>query len=166
MKKAFLVEPWFRAAQLGEPVRNNVRANNMSKKDRRGGRDDEYWNATFEKDEEWAPRRSSKRRRARGPRDDAKLEQLCRQVERRLALTFGELEDPLLQDVMIERIEPGFGAELVVIVDLPDGRDVGETLSRLEALKGRFRSEVAEAIHRKRTPQLVFTVAQSDEEGE
>lgn len=104
---------------------------------------------------------------SRGPRrrkEDTKTEQLCRQVERRLSLALGELEDPVLGDVRIEAVEAGGGAELVVLVRVPAGQDAGDALRALGAAKGRLRREMAEAIHRKRTPQLSFSLAPPEED--
>ena len=95
-------------------------------------------------------------------RRDKKTEQLCRQVFRRLALALGELDDPLLQGLSVDSVqpEPGGGA-LVVTVCMPPGapaNDEAQVLTRLDGVAGRLRSEVAAAIHRKRTPRLVFSV--------
>lgn len=84
---------------------------------------------------------------------------LCRQVQRRLDLALAELDDPLLQGLWIQSVvqEPG-GRALLVEVVVPDVSMVAPTLARLEAARGHLRSEVAAAIHRKRTPHLQFVV--------
>jgi ribosome-binding factor A len=84
---------------------------------------------------------------------------LCRQVQRRLDLALAELDDPLLQGLWIQSVvqEPG-GRALLVEVVVPDLAAVASTLARLEAARGHLRSEVAAAIHRKRTPHLQFVV--------
>ena len=79
-------------------------------------------------------------------------------------MALGELQNPVLHDVRIEAVEPGAGAELVVFVSLPAEQDAGGVLRALGVLSGRLRSEVAEAIHRKRTPQLVFSLALPEED--
>lgn len=101
-------------------------------------------------------------RAERRPSHDAKMGQLCRQAEQRLALALAELDDEWLCDLSVEGVEPGPGGELVVLLGLPDEmgpEDVPTLFERLAAARGRLRAEVAEAIHRKRTPQLVFTIA-------
>lgn len=92
-----------------------------------------------------------------------KLEQLCRQVEERLALVLaGEVDDPhvaALTPIAVEP-EPGSG-NLVVVLALPPGAGAGEAARvarRLEVLRSFLRAEVASAIHRKRTPNLVFRI--------
>ncbi len=99
--------------------------------------------------------------RTRGTRhsNDNKARQLCRQVQRRLDLALAELEDPILQGLWVQSVEqaPG-GRALLVAVVVPDLEAVAPTLARLEAARGHLRSEVAAAIHRKRTPHLQFMV--------
>ena len=69
----------------------------------------------------------------------------------------GELEDPLLQGLWVESVEPeGGGRTLLVHVAVDDAAAVLEVLDRLKAAQGHLRSEIAAAIHRKRTPMLVF----------
>jgi ribosome-binding factor A len=92
-----------------------------------------------------------------------KVDQLCRQVEERIGLVLaGEVDDPALQDLYVVEVvpEPGSG-RLIVRLASPPGLaqpDVAEVLPRLDALRPYLRGEVAEAIHRKRTPDLVFEV--------
>jgi len=94
---------------------------------------------------------------------DKKTEQLCRQVYRRLALAFGDFDDPLLQGLSVDSVQPELGGgALVVTVCLPPGAaasDEAQLLTRLDSVAGRLRSEVAAAISRKRTPRLAFRVA-------
>ncbi|MCX4247827.1 ribosome-binding factor A [Paraliomyxa miuraensis] len=103
--------------------------------------------------------------RSRGPRGSAnnKSRQLCRQVQRRLDLALCELDDPLLQGLWVQSVEqePG-GRALVVEVVTSDPAAVAPTLARLDAARGWLRSEVAAAIHRKRTPYLQFVVVTQD----
>jgi ribosome-binding factor A len=91
--------------------------------------------------------------------DNPRARMLCRQVQRRLDLALAELDDPLLQGLWIQSVvqEPG-GRALLVEVVVPDLSLVAPTLARLEAARGHLRSEVAAAIHRKRTPHLQFVV--------
>lgn len=116
----------------------------------------------------------SGRRGRPGNGHDTKSLQLCRQVQRRLDLALGELDDPLLQGLWVRAVipEPG-GRSLLVEVVSSGGAAVHEILERLDAARGHLRSEVAAAIHRKRTPHLQFMVVpqtplqvEHDEEGE
>ena len=92
-------------------------------------------------------------------RQDTKIRQLCRQVQRRLELALGELEDPVLQGLWVHDVvpEPG-GRALLVELAGPTAGPVHEILARLDVVRGRLRAEVAAAIHRKRTPHLHFMV--------
>lgn len=97
--------------------------------------------------------------RSRSPRGSThnKSRQLCRQVQRRLDLALAELEDPLLQGLWVRSVEqePG-GRALLVEVVVANPALVAPTLARLDVARGWLRSEVAAAIHRKRTPHLQF----------
>lgn len=92
-------------------------------------------------------------------RNETKARQLCRQVQRRLELALGELDDPLLQGLWIHAVvpEPGGRALLVQLVDT-EAHPIHELLARLDVVRGRLRADVAAAIHRKRTPQLHFMI--------
>ncbi|WP_267687264.1 ribosome-binding factor A [Nannocystis sp. SCPEA4] len=92
-----------------------------------------------------------------------KLDQLSRQVEERLALVLtGEVDDPHVSALTLLGVEPEPGSgNLVVVLALPigaGGEEAELALRRLDALRPYLRSEIAGAIHRKRTPNLVFRV--------
>jgi ribosome-binding factor A len=74
----------------------------------------------------------------------------------------GECGDDLLQSLQVVAVDPAPDAsQLVVTVraGLPgEGVDPAEVLSRLNAVMGKLRCEVATAITRKRAPKLVFRV--------
>jgi ribosome-binding factor A len=94
-----------------------------------------------------------------------KVMQLCRQVEERLGLVLaGEVEDPTLQDLYVVDVtpEPGGGRLVVRFARAPGTAEtpLAVILPRLEALRPFLRGEIAAAIHRKRTPDLVFQVLQ------
>lgn len=99
-------------------------------------------------------------------REQRKVDQLCRQVEERIGLVLaGEIDDPALQDLYVVDVvpEPG-GGRLIVRLARPSGLDdvpIAALLPRLDALRPYLRGEVAQAIHRKRTPDLVFQVLQT-----
>ena len=91
--------------------------------------------------------------RAESPAADRKLKQLCREVYR--VLTQAVLDSASIVDV---RPAPD-ASRLAVQVHVEEGADPEEVLERLQKLKGYLRSELAAAIQRKRTPELVFEVA-------
>jgi ribosome-binding factor A len=112
----------------------------------------------------------------RSRKDERKREQLCRQVQRRLAIVMGgEIEDPMLQGLDVEFVTAVAGGSSLLVglrvlgVAGEDRQvDVHSMLERLNAMKGRLRNEVASAIHRKRTPELLFEILWNgdDEEDE
>jgi len=101
--------------------------------------------------------------KSRQRRDERKILQLCRQVERRLSLVFaGEIEDPALDGLVVQSVTAVAGAGVLKVdVALPDDRDETLVMRRLGAASSLLRGEVAAAIHRKRTPRLVFSLTSS-----
>jgi len=88
--------------------------------------------------------------------------QLCKQVQRTLQLTLGDFGDEVLSGLIVEAVVPApNAAQLLVMVQplLPsDSVTIDETLRRLHARVGQLRNEIARAINRKKTPQLIFQV--------
>ena len=106
--------------------------------------------------------------RARGrthrpPRADHKTQQLCRQAFRALTSALGgECGDPLLQILVVHAVSPAPNAGRL-LVDVYAGPGAGEDppheiLRRLHDVDGLLRHAVAEAIVRKRAPDLIFRV--------
>lgn len=104
----------------------------------------------------------------RSDRDLRKTQQLCKQVERRLSLVFaGELEDPQLEGIVIQSVTAVSGASLLKVeVSLSNEgdrqNDEAQVLAKLEGATQWLRSEIAHAINRKRTPQIIFSLASSE----
>jgi ribosome-binding factor A len=100
--------------------------------------------------------------RKRGRRKDF---QLCAQVQEAIASALAaELEDPLLRELWVVRVEPApTASQLLVWVALPPGSreraGAESVLARLSKVEGLLRAEVASAIHRKRVPTLSYAVA-------
>lgn len=117
---------------------------------------------------------SSGRRSRGGPgggqdeRSRRKALQLCRQVYQVLCLTLGgECDDDLLRDLTVESVVPWPNASrLMVRVVLPPGSEVGtiEVLDRLSRVEGPLRRSVAQAITRKRAPELAFMIVPAGSE--
>ena len=74
-------------------------------------------------------------------------------------MALGELNNPALEGLWVRDVlpEPG-GSSLVVAVIVDDARRAAEVLRQLGAARAVLRSEIAAAIHRKRTPHLRFVV--------
>ena len=90
-----------------------------------------------------------------------KARQLCSQVADTLNYVLaGECDDELLQNVCVLAVNPAPNtSRLLVTVSLcvPDpNADVVQVLEHLSRATGMLRCEVAAAIHRRRTPQLLF----------
>jgi len=90
----------------------------------------------------------------------SKTMQLCRQVERALALALAEQSaEPLLLAVVLDAVEPApDDTRLRVTLRVAQERAtaVPEVRAALSRCGARLRREVARAIHRKRTPGLAF----------
>jgi len=94
-------------------------------------------------------------------KQDRKVQQLCRQVQRALMYVLpGDIADPMLQEVMVESVRPAPDATRLLVVLATSRRacDVPEILRRLDLVRARMRAEVASAITRKRAPELAFQI--------
>jgi ribosome-binding factor A len=77
-----------------------------------------------------------------------------------LSYALGETSDPLLLDLVLDRVEPLQGdRHLLVVVRDPAHHGLLVTLGALDRARGFLRSVVAENIHRSKAPQLSFSVA-------
>jgi len=85
---------------------------------------------------------------------------LCRQAQRALSLSLGgECGDDVLNSLYVESVVPAPDAtHLLVCVVVPVRLGVGipDVLERLERVRGILRTAVAQAITRKRVPELSF----------
>ncbi|NVB43234.1 hypothetical protein G6O69_35750 [Pseudenhygromyxa sp. WMMC2535] len=91
---------------------------------------------------------------------ERKIRQLCRQVHERVDLVLaGELDDPILDGLWVAEVEPEPGSTAILVtLIVPNDADIAEVRAHLDAVHGHLRSEVAAAIHRKRTPHLRFAL--------
>lgn len=96
------------------------------------------------------------------PVRNRKALQLCRQVCRALHLALAGLADPQLNDLLVSEVRlfpdssrllarlcSGSGSEL----------DFEAVLMRIQRASNRLRLEVAAAIHRRKTPELIYQIA-------
>ncbi len=98
---------------------------------------------------------------AASPAAERKLKQLCREVYRVLSQALpGDSHDSAFASVSVVDVYPApDGSRLGVQLHIDPGVDPRMVLERLDRMKGHLRSEIASAIQRKRTPELVFEVA-------
>jgi ribosome-binding factor A len=106
------------------------------------------------------------RRRAQDRRRwaDHKTLRLCRQVLEALQIGLaGECGDAVLQQVFIASVDPGADpSKLEVTVELPADIRPADAFAHLERAKGLLRSLAAQAISRKKVPDLVFRLARPE----
>ncbi len=109
------------------------------------------------------PRLASKR--SAGKVTNRKALQLCRQVERILS---GSLEGDILRDLIVHSVVPApDSSRLLATVAFhePDTVATPDILAALQAAYAKLRGDVAIAIHRKKTPELIFQVLRKCENG-
>ncbi len=100
-------------------------------------------------------------------RRERKERQLCRQVHEALGYALPALRDEVLRDLWVISVEPApDGARLCAMVEAPRGAAVEDVMARLDRAAGLLRTEVAQAITRKRTPTLAFRVVLPGDDGE
>ena len=83
--------------------------------------------------------------------------QLCRQVARTLGEALAGCADEVLQNLHVVGVVPAAGGGRL-LVTLATSRPDDRTERHLARAYGLLRSEVAAAINRRRTPELVFRV--------
>jgi ribosome-binding factor A len=102
----------------------------------------------------------SGRKSGRSPRQakvDHKSQMVSRQAYRALVLAMSDESDDVLRECQVESVAPAPDASrLLVRLVMPRDVALTEILQRLEQAQGRLRRAVAEAITRKRTPELMF----------
>jgi ribosome-binding factor A len=100
---------------------------------------------------------------------DRKTLQLCARVAEVLNLSLsGDGQDDLLIGWTIDSVVPVQGASLLMAfvtpIDPRDNTPPAVVLSRLAAAKPRLRSELARAIQRRKTPDLLFQIVRPGQE--
>jgi ribosome-binding factor A len=77
-----------------------------------------------------------------------------------LSYALGDSSDPVLMDLVLERVEPMQGEQhVLVVVQDPCGHGLVATMDALDRARGYLRDAVAASITRRRVPRLSFTVA-------
>ena len=112
-------------------------------------------------DDEIDPRRD--RRGSSRKKAERKAYQLCRQVDETISLVLAGADDPALRELSVARVEPARGAShlrvwITAHPPLPgeDPVDPAAALESVERAAGILRAEVAQAITRRRAPELSY----------
>jgi ribosome-binding factor A len=88
--------------------------------------------------------------------------QLSGQVARTLSGLLAESEDEVLRDLLVVSVVPAPYASRLLVTVAPSPAaavvEVAAVLGRLERVRGRLRTEVAAAVHRRKAPDLTFRV--------
>lgn len=102
--------------------------------------------------------------RARRRFADHKTLRLCRQVLEALQIGLaGECGDDVLQQLFVASVDPGADpSKLEVTVELPPELNPADAMAQLEKAKGLLRTIAAQAISRKKVPDLIFRVARNE----
>lgn len=84
---------------------------------------------------------------------------MCAQVHDAIAFALGEVHDPVLLDLVLDRVEP-MPDENHVLVGFQDpaGHGVVAAMAALDQARGFLRAAVAAAVQRRKVPQLSFTL--------
>lgn len=97
------------------------------------------------------------------PGRDTKLEQLCAQVADALVLALASARNAVLRDLTVTGVTPRRGAAcLEVHLEVDPDRDPAEAEDAVQRALGWLRTEVGDAIARKRVPELVAVVLPAD----
>ncbi len=104
----------------------------------------------------------------RPERPDRKTLQMCSQVQHTLdQLLSGELGDDRLRDLYVSQVIPAPDATCLLVSVSPLGfaKDFQPAivLARLAECTGKMRSELARAINRKKTPDLLFRIVLAED---
>ncbi|MFO1095576.1 MAG: hypothetical protein U0992_20075 [Planctomycetaceae bacterium] len=113
-------------------------------------------------------RRGQSERSFQPQRPDRKTLQLCGQVADTLNYVLsGELDDDLLRNLYVESVRPAPDASRLLVsvapLDTADANRADQILQKLLIHAPRIRSEVAQSIHRRKTPELSFVVVRPEE---
>lgn len=108
--------------------------------------------------------RERRRRRPAGPsgRDERKDAQLCGQVREALGWALADGDGSLSGAWIVEVLPDPHVGQLRVIVEVEPG-EAEAARDELDRRAGALRYEVANAIHRKKTPTLTFVVVQRED---
>jgi ribosome-binding factor A len=95
------------------------------------------------------------------PRAERKVQQLCKEVARTVGYALPACRDPQLRGLVVLEVLPapdGSRLEVLLYPTSPEALDVALLHERLSWARGFLRAEVARALQRKRTPELVYRI--------
>jgi ribosome-binding factor A len=99
-------------------------------------------------------------------RSGHKDRQICRQVFDALSYALAELDDPVIDELVIDSVVPAPSASRVLVVLRPSvagsDADFEIALARLREVAPELREEVAAEITRRRVPELVFRIVETE----
>lgn len=101
-------------------------------------------------------------RKSMSDKTTRKTLQLCKKVQQTLSLLLAGDSSMLLRELFIVSVVPINEQHMrVTIAQLPSASEYSEKqiLTELALHKGRYRTALAQALHRKHTPSLVFCYA-------
>ena len=101
---------------------------------------------------------------SRGRNDNRKTLQLCSQVAQTLHMVLADCDDPLVQMMNVTMVTPnpdGSCLRVHIVCDKPRSHE--QAMIAIEKQTARLRFEVSRSIHRKRVPNLVFSLSISEQ---
>jgi ribosome-binding factor A len=87
--------------------------------------------------------------------------QLCGQVADTLALVLGECGDDVLRDLRVVSVTPAPNAARLLVTVARAAGMAEDVAGCLERARGKLRSEIAAAVHRRKAPDLTFRVIEA-----
>ncbi|QEG20707.1 hypothetical protein [Mariniblastus fucicola] len=103
----------------------------------------------------------------RNRKENRKTKQLCQQVARTLNLCLNDCDDSIVQSMFLVGVVPAPDSSCLLIhveCDLTDF-DPDTALIAIRNQTARLQFEISRAIHRKRVPNLTFSVSQANSGG-
>lgn len=99
----------------------------------------------------------------RNRHENRKTKQLCQQVARTLNLSLNDCDDPLVQAMYLIGVQPAPDSSCLLIhVECDcdtEEFDHGAAMLALRNQTARLQFEISRAIHRKRVPNLMFSIS-------
>ena len=92
---------------------------------------------------------------------DRKTKQLCQQVARTLNLCLNDCDDPIVQSMCLINVIPAPDSSCLMVLvecDASEGQHA-DALMAIRNQTARLQFEISRAIHRKRVPNLIFSVS-------